>query len=82
MRAGAPDSLDRMAANSFASVAIRQLELGHSGIMASLQNGAYTVVPVDTCVRGQKRVDVASLYDPDDYRPRIRDPLGKPMFMY
>jgi len=82
MRAGAPDSLDRMAANSFANVAIRQLELGHSGIMASLQNGAYTVVPVDTCVRGQKRVDVDSLYDPDNYRPRIRDPLGKPMFMY
>ena len=82
MRAGAPDSLDRMAANSFAHVAVRQLELGHSGVMASLQNGAYTVVPVDTCVRGQKRVDVASLYDPDDYRPRIRDPLGKPMFMY
>ena len=82
MRAGAPDSLDRMAANSFANVAIRQLEFGHSGIMASLQNGSYTVVPVDTCVRGQKRVDVGSLYDPDDYRPRIRDPLGKPMFMY
>ena len=82
MRAGAPDSLDRMAANSFANVAVRQLELGHSGVMAALQNGAYTVVPVDTCVRGQKRVDVGSLYDPENYRPRIRDPLGKPMFMY
>ncbi len=82
MRAGAPDSLDRMAANSFANVAIRQLELGHSGVMASLQNGAYTVVPVDTCIKGQKRVDVGALYDPDNYRPRIRDPLGKPMFMY
>jgi 6-phosphofructokinase 1 len=82
MRAGAPDSLDRMVANSFGNVAVRQLELGHSGLMASLQNGTYTTVPVDTCIRGQKRVDVGSLYDPDDYRPRIRDPLGKPMFMY
>jgi 6-phosphofructokinase 1 len=82
MRAGAPDSLDRMAANSFANVAVRQLELGHSGVMAALQNGSYTTVPVDTCIKGKKRVDVASLYDPDDYRPRIRDPLGKPMFMY
>jgi 6-phosphofructokinase 1 len=82
MRAGAPDSLDRMAANSFGNVAVRQLELGHSGVMASLQNGAYSTVPVDTCIKGKKRVDVASLYDPDDYRPRIRDPLGKPMFMY
>ena len=82
MRAGAPDSLDRMAANSFANVAVRQLELGHFGVMASLQNGAYSVVPVETCVRGIKRVDIASLYDPDNYRPRIRAPLGKPMFMY
>ncbi len=82
MRAGAPDSLDRMVANSFANVAIRQLELGQVGVMASLRNGVYTVVPADTCISGLKRVDVSSLYDPDDYRPRIRDPLGKPMFMY
>ena len=82
MRAGAPDSLDRMVANSFANLAIRQLELGQSGVMVALRNGVYTVVPVDSCVRGQKRVDVAALYDPERYRPRIRDPLGKPMFMY
>ncbi len=82
MRAGAPDSLDRMVANSFGNVAIRQLELGHSGVMVALQNGSYTTVPIDTCIKGQKRVDVGSLYDPDNYKPRIRDPLGKPMFMY
>ncbi len=82
MRAGAPDSLDRMAANSFGNVAIQQLEQGRSGVMASLQQGVYTVVPVDTCVNGLKRVDVAAFYDPENYRPRIRDPLSKPMFMY
>ncbi|MEI8396494.1 MAG: ATP-dependent 6-phosphofructokinase [Rhodospirillaceae bacterium] len=82
MRAGAPDSLDRMVANSFANVAVRQLELGRYGVMVSLQNGAYTTVPADTCIKGEKRVDIPSLYDPDNYRPRIRDPLGKPMFMY
>ncbi|MEI6558076.1 MAG: 6-phosphofructokinase [Rhodospirillaceae bacterium] len=82
MRAGAPDSLDRMVANSFANVAVRQLELGRAGVMAALCNGVYTTVPADSCVSGQKRVDVGALYDPDNYRPRIRDPLGKPMFMY
>ncbi|MEI7608876.1 MAG: 6-phosphofructokinase [Rhodospirillaceae bacterium] len=82
MRAGAPDSLDRMVANSFANVAVRQLELGQAGVMAALRNGVYTTVPADSCVSGQKRVDVAALYDPDNYRPRIRDPLAKPMFMY
>jgi 6-phosphofructokinase 1 len=82
MRAGAPDSMDRMAANSFANVAIHQLELGHFGVMAALRHGVYTTVPADTCITGQKRVDVGSLYDSEGYRPRIRNPLGKPMFMY
>ncbi|MEI6985211.1 MAG: ATP-dependent 6-phosphofructokinase [Rhodospirillaceae bacterium] len=82
MRAGAPDALDRMVANSFGNVAVRQLELGHSGVMAALQNGAYAVVPVDTCIKGMKRVDVGAFYDSVDYRPHIRDSLGKPMFMY
>src|SRR6185436_17046087 len=31
MRAGAPDSLDRMVATSFGNLAIQQIEQGHSG---------------------------------------------------
>lgn len=82
MRAGAPDSLDRMVATSFANSAIHQLERGRAGVMMSLQNGTYTTVPVDTCVKGLKRVDVPALYDTDNYRPRVVNPLGKPMFLY
>jgi hypothetical protein len=39
-------------------------------------------VPVDTCIQGKKRVDVAELYDTDQYRPVIRQVQGKPMFLY
>jgi 6-phosphofructokinase 1 len=39
-------------------------------------------VPVDTCIQGEKRVDVAELYDPDTYRPIIRRVHGKPMYLY
>ncbi|MBI1205794.1 MAG: ATP-dependent 6-phosphofructokinase [Azospirillum sp.] len=81
MRAGAPDSLDRMVANSFGTLAIKELERGHSGLMMSLHNGCYATVPIDTCIMAKKRVDVASLYDSENYRPRIIQPLGKPMFM-
>ena len=82
MRAGAPDSLDRMVAISYGHLAVDQLLQGHSGRMVALQNGQYTTVPVETCVQGVKRVDVGELYDADTYRPKVRHMLGKPMFLY
>jgi ATP-dependent phosphofructokinase / diphosphate-dependent phosphofructokinase len=82
MRAGAPDSLDRMVAISYANLAVDQLLQGHSGRMVALQNGQYTTVPVDTCTQGLKRVDVEELYDSQQYRPKVRHVLGKPMFLY
>jgi 6-phosphofructokinase len=82
MRAGAPDSLDRMVAISYANLAVDQLIQGHSGRMVGLQNGQYTTVPVDTCTQGLKRVDVEELYDAAQYRPKVRHMLGKPMFLY
>jgi len=82
MRAGAPDSLDRMVAVSYGSLAVQQLQRGHAGVMVALQNGVYTTVPVDTCVSGTKRVDVDELYDEEQYRPRVGHLLGKPMFLY
>jgi 6-phosphofructokinase 1 len=82
MRAGAPDSLDRMVAISFANLAVDQLMQGHSGRMAALQNGQYTTVPVDTCTQGLKRVDITELYDTEQYRPKVSHLVGKPMFLY
>jgi ATP-dependent phosphofructokinase / diphosphate-dependent phosphofructokinase len=82
MRSGAPDSLDRMVAVSFGSLACDQVAMGHTGRMVSLQQGIYTTVPIDMVVTGKKRVDVTALYDSQNYRPRVRDMLGKPMFLY
>ncbi len=82
MRAGAPDSLDRMVSSSFGNMAVQQIEKGHVGLMMALQNGIYTTVPVDSCIRGTKRVDVDELYDVENYKPRVAHLLGKPMFLY
>lgn len=82
MRAGAPDSLDRMVAMSYGTLAVQQLSQGHAGVMVALQNGVYTTVPVDTCVSGLKRVDVDELYDREEYRAHVSHILGKPMFLY
>ncbi len=82
MRAGAPDSLDRMVAISYGNLAVEQLIKGHGGQMVALQNGVYTTVPVETMSQGLKRVDVGELYDSEHYRPRVSHLLGKPMFLY
>ncbi len=82
MRAGAPDSLDRMVAKSYGNLAIQELERGHDGLMVALQNGVYTTVRADTCTQGTKRVDVPELYDIQAYKPHITHLLGKPMFLY
>lgn len=82
MRAGAPDSLDRMVAVSFGSLALDQVVTGNTGRMVALQHGIYTTEPLDQIVAGKKRVDVTALYDAENYRPKVRDVLGKPMFLY
>lgn len=82
MRAGAPDSLDRMVATSYGNLAIQQLERGRNGVMVALQNGVYTTVLIDTCTQGIKRVDVSEFYNTEEYQPHITHLLGKPMFLY
>ena len=76
------DALDRMVAIGYGTLAVQQLDAGTSGVMMALRDGRYTTVPADTCITGEKRVDVAELYDADAYRPRIRHMLGKPMYLY
>ncbi len=82
LRSGAPDSLDRMVAVSFGTLACDQVASGHTGRMVSLQQGVYTTVPLDLVVAGRKRVDVAAFYDALNYRPRVFGMMGKPMFLY
>jgi 6-phosphofructokinase 1 len=50
--------------------------------MVALQQGNYTTVPLPMVISGKKVVDVTALYDPKNYRPKVRDMLGKPMFLY
>ena len=82
MRSGAADSLDRMVAVSYGSLALDQVAMGHRGRMVALHNGIFTTVPLDMVITAKKQVDVTALYDVDTYRPKVRDTLGKPMFLY
>jgi len=82
MRAGAPDSLDRMVAMSYANLAMDLVLRRETGVMVALQSGAYTAVPMDMITQKAKRVDVEEFYDPKEYRPKVAHQMGKPMFLY
>jgi len=82
MRSGEPDSLDRMVAVSYGLLAMGLVADGRSGRMVALRDGTYTHVPLNRVVSGDKRVDVDEMYDVDQYRPKIANMLGKPMFLY
>jgi ATP-dependent phosphofructokinase / diphosphate-dependent phosphofructokinase len=82
MRSGSPDSLDLMVATNYAVMAADLALEGETGRMVSLRNGSYTTVPISATREGVKRVDVDELYDVDEYRPKVRHVLGKPMFLY
>lgn len=82
MRAGPPDSLDRMVASSYGHMAVELLAAGEAGLMTALQDGKYTAADINKCVSGTRRVDVDAFYDQQAYKPRISVVRGKPMFMY
>lgn len=82
MRSGEPDALDRMVAISYGNLAMDVLLKGQSGQMTALIEGRYALTPIDTIMQGVKRVDVKELYDEENYRPRVGNMLGKPMFLY
>ena len=82
MRSGAPDAMDLMVGFNYANMAMDLIVERQFGRLVAIQKGTYTNLSINTLGEGLKRVDVAELYDVDQYRPKIRHVDGKPMFLY
>jgi 6-phosphofructokinase 1 len=82
MRSGAPDSLDLIVARNFGSLAADLLRHGEAGKMVAVVDGRYTAVPILVSGEGKKRVDVPRFYDASEYRPKVADVMGMPMFLH
>ena len=82
MRSGAPDAVDLMVSVNYAHMAMELVLEGVSGRMCALRDGRYTHVPISEITKGLKRVDVEELYDREEYLPKVRRVLAKPMFLY
>jgi 6-phosphofructokinase 1 len=81
LRSGEPDFVDKMIATTFGNMALEAILQGQSGVMASLSHGCYEMVAIPDPKLGPRRVDLASMYNTDRYRPSYANKSGMPIFL-
>jgi 6-phosphofructokinase 1 len=82
MRSGAPDSLDLIVAKNFGTLAADLIQRGNAAHMVAVVDGRYTAVPIAVTGQSEKRVDVPRFYDAVNYRPKVAEVMGTPMFLH
>ncbi len=81
LRSGDPDFIDKLVASTFGTMALDALLEGKSGLMSALVNGQYEMVPIPDPKLGPRKVDVATMYNVDRYRPIYANKRGLPVFL-
>jgi 6-phosphofructokinase 1 len=81
LRSGSADFVDRMVATTFAGMAMDAISEGKHGLMCAIANGCYAMVPIPDPKLGPRRVDVATMYNIERYRPTYTQKLGLPIFL-
>jgi ATP-dependent phosphofructokinase / diphosphate-dependent phosphofructokinase len=79
LRSGEPDAIDQLVAITFANIAVEMLRDGVTGRMVGVQNGCYAHAPLPASSLGARKVDIATLYNTDRYRPNYASKLGAPL---
>jgi ATP-dependent phosphofructokinase / diphosphate-dependent phosphofructokinase len=81
LRSGSPDFIDRLVAFTFAGMAMDALEENKSGMMTAINEGRYVMAPIPDPKIGPRKVDIASMYDIECYRPKYDYKIGLPIFL-
>jgi len=81
LRSGDPDFIDKLVAMTFANMAYDAMLEGKSGLMAALVDGRYDLVPIPDPKLGPRKLDVASTYNTERYRPIYANKRGLPIFL-
>jgi ATP-dependent phosphofructokinase / diphosphate-dependent phosphofructokinase len=81
LRSGDPDFLDKLVGLTFGNMAYDAILDGKTGLMSALVEGRYELVPIPDPRLGPRKVDVASAYNTERYRPMYANKLGVPVFL-
>ncbi len=81
LRSGEPDALDKLVATSFGTLAIQLIEKKTFGKLTAIVDGNYTISDNDCVLTEQENLIVDNVYDVKNYRPDIKNILGRPMYL-
>jgi 6-phosphofructokinase len=81
LRSGDPDFTDKLIASTFGTIALDAVLEGKSGLMAAIQGGCYALVAIPDPKLGPRKVDIATMYNTERYRPNYSNKLGLPVFL-
>jgi|TARA_R110002096_G_scaffold257381_1_gene451008 ATP-dependent phosphofructokinase / diphosphate-dependent phosphofructokinase len=81
LRSGEPDALDKLISINFGAMAIQMIEQKNFGKLTAIVDGNYEVTNNDCVLREQPSLIIENLYDIDNYRPDIKNILGRPMYL-
>src|ERR1022692_538593 len=81
LRSGSPDFVDRIVASTYAGMAMDSLQEGKTGLMTAISSGCYAMVPIPDPKLGPRKVEVATMYNTERYRPIYDLKLGLPIFL-
>ena len=81
LRSGDPDFTDKLVAATFGNMAMDAMAEGKSGMMTGITNGCYDMVEIPDPKLGPRKVDLASMYNVDRYRPDYSKKRGLPIFL-
>ncbi len=81
LRSGDPDFVDKLVACTFGNMAMDALAEGKSGLMTGIVNGCFELVEIPDPKLGPRKVDVATMYNTERYRPSYNNKRGLPVFL-
>lgn len=81
LRSGDPDFMDKLVASTFGTMALDALLDGVHGQMTAIVDGCYELVPIPDPALGPRKVDVATMYNVDRYRPLYGNKRHFPVFL-
>lgn len=81
LRSGAPDFLDTLVATTYGTMAYDAFCGGKSGLMASISEGKFAMVPIPDPKLGPRHVDVEKMFNKERYRPSYASKAGLSVFL-
>lgn len=81
LRSGDPDFVDKLVGLTFGNMAYDAILDGKTGLMSALVEGCYELVPIPDPKLGPRKLDVATTYNTERYRPIYANKRGLPVFL-